>query len=74
MLDYGTFYEFRNGESIVPLEGVETGVHYAMIVTSTNGLWRYEIGDIVEFTSIAPYRLRIIKRSSEEEKKNEKRD
>ena len=63
MLDYGTFYEFRCGESIVPLEGVKKGVPYAMIITSTNGLWRYEIGDLVEFTSIEPYRLRIVGRT-----------
>lgn len=63
MLDYGTFYEFRNGENIVPLEGVSKGVTYAMIITSTNGLWRYEIGDLVEFTSTEPYRLRIVGRT-----------
>lgn len=65
MLDYGTFYEFRNGEKIVPLEGVKKGVPYAMIITSTNGLWRYEIGDVVEFTSTTPYRLRIVGRTKQ---------
>ena len=59
MLDYGTYYEFRSGEQIVPLEGVRVGEVYAMIVTSINGLWRYEIGDTVEFTSTNPYRIRF---------------
>ena len=59
MLDYGTYYEFRSGEQIVPLEGVGSGEVYAMIVTSINGLWRYEIGDTVEFTSTNPYRIRF---------------
>lgn len=63
MLDYGTFYEFRDGESIVPLEGVECGKVYAMLITSGNGLWRYEIGDTVEFTSTDPYRIRFAGRT-----------
>ena len=63
MLDYGTFYEFRRGDRIVPLEGVEEGGVYAMLITSNNGLWRYEIGDTVEFTSTDPYRIRFAGRT-----------
>ena len=63
MLDYGIYYEFRDGEEIVPLEGVRTGRRYAMLITSSNGLWRYELGDVVEFTSTGPYRIRIAGRT-----------
>ncbi len=63
MLDYGTFYEFRRGEEIVPLEGVRQGETYALLITSDNGLWRYEIGDTVTFTSTAPYRIRFAGRT-----------
>lgn len=63
MLDYGTFYEFRRGAEIVPLEGVRAGETYAMLVTSDNGLWRYEIGDTVTFTSTDPYRIRFAGRT-----------
>ena len=63
MLDYGTFFEFRNGDEVVPLEGVEVGKTYAMIITSDNGLWRYEIGDTVTFTSTDPYRIRFAGRT-----------
>ncbi len=63
MLDYDTFYEFRAGDKIVPLEGVELGVVYALIITASNGLWRYEIGDTVEFTSLDPYRIRFAGRT-----------
>ena len=63
MLDYGTFYEFRNGDQVVPLEGVECGKTYAMLITSDNGLWRYEIGDTVTFTSTDPYRIRFAGRT-----------
>lgn len=63
MLDYGTFFEFRNGTDIVPLEGVVCGKVYAVLITSNNGLWRYEIGDTVEFTSTNPYRIRFAGRT-----------
>lgn len=63
MLDYGTFYEFRDGDRIVPLEGVVCGRPYALLITSNNGLWRYEIGDRVEFTSTNPYRIRFAGRT-----------
>jgi hypothetical protein len=65
MLDYGMFYEFLplahldDPSRAVPLEGVCTGVNYAMIITSSGGLWRYMIGDTVQFTSTDPYRIRI---------------
>lgn len=65
MLDYGTFYEFRQGATVVPLDGVRCGETYAMLITSNNGLWRYEIGDTVEFTSVAPYRVRFAGRTSQ---------
>lgn len=63
MLDYGTYYEFRREQEVVPLEGVERGGVYAMLVTANNGLWRYEIGDTVEFTSTDPYRIRFAGRT-----------
>lgn len=65
MLDYGTFFEFRSGDVIVPLEGVEVGKTYALIITSDNGLWRYEIGDTVTFTSVDPYRIRFAGRTKQ---------
>lgn len=69
MLDYNTFYEFLPMEHLgdmskaVPLEGVVCGKNYAMIITSSNGLWRYMIGDTVEFTSTTPYRIKITGRT-----------
>ncbi len=63
MLDCDTFYEFRSEDQIVPLEGVQLGVVYALIITSSNGLWRYEIGDTIEFTSLDPYRIRFAGRT-----------
>lgn len=72
MADYDVFYEFmdltgNSGESgsgnIVPLWGVETGKNYAMLITTSCGLWRYEIGDTVMFTSTNPYKFIITGRT-----------
>lgn len=69
MLDYGIFYEFLplrdldDPSKAVPLEGVSTGINYAMIITTNGGLWRYMIGDTIEFTCVAPYRIRITGRT-----------
>ncbi|HPJ60162.1 MAG TPA: GH3 auxin-responsive promoter family protein [Bacteroidales bacterium] len=66
MLDYGIFYEFipahRAGEKNAPvytLGEVETGVNYALVISTNSGLWRYMIGDTVVFTSVNPYKFRI---------------
>ena len=45
--------------SIVPLWGVQPGKNYAMIITTSCGLWRYMIGDTVQFTSTNPYKFII---------------
>jgi hypothetical protein len=63
MLDYGVFYEFipmddKDSEPI-PLWAVETGKNYAMVISTSCGLWRYEIGDTVQFTSTNPYKFII---------------
>ncbi len=64
MLDYGIFYEFipmetfhSDNPTIIPLQEVEIGKNYALVITTNGGLWRYVIGDTVKFTSIAPYRI-----------------
>lgn len=68
-LDNGVFYEFIpfNGsldvENAVPIEGVKKGVNYAMVISTNSGLWRYLIGDTVEFTDTAPYRIKITGRT-----------
>ena len=61
MLDYGVFYEFMElgSSTIVPLWGVEAGKNYAMIISTSCGLWRYMIGDTIQFTSTNPYKFII---------------
>jgi len=70
MIDYGVFYEFipmrdfgKPDAQAVPLAAVETGIDYAMVITTTSGLWRYIIGDTVKFTSKNPYKFIITGRT-----------
>lgn len=69
MLDYNCFYEFLPTDAlddysqIVPLEGVEVGKNYALIITSSNGLWRYMMGDTICFTQTTPYKFRFTGRT-----------
>ena len=62
MLDYDVFYEFievGGAGSPIPLWAVEPDKNYAMLITTSCGLWRYMIGDTVKFTSVNPYKFVI---------------
>ena len=66
MIDYDVFYEFipleeidSENPHIVPLTGVEIGRNYAMVISTSCGLWRYLIGDTVKFTQKNPYKFII---------------
>ena len=70
MLDYGVFYEFIPLEDVgkpdavaIPLSAVELNKNYAMVITTSCGLWRYMIGDTVTFTSKKPYKFIITGRT-----------
>ena len=69
-LDYGVFYEFipmedieSDNPRIYPLEDVELNKNYAMVISTSSGLWRYKIGDTVRFTSRLPYKILITGRT-----------
>ena len=66
MIDYGVFYEFipleqvgRPDADVLPLWEVEADRNYAIVITTSSGLWRYQIGDTVRFTSTKPYKFII---------------
>ncbi|MBL6446071.1 GH3 auxin-responsive promoter family protein [Fulvivirga sp. 29W222] len=66
MLDYGIFYEFIPFDDInnpnpqtISLDEVVIGKNYAMLISTNSGLWRYNIGDTIKFTSTSPYRIKI---------------
>lgn len=64
LLNSGIFYEFVEVETFfsenpkrISLENVELGVNYVLVISSNAGLWAYNMGDTVQFTSLAPYRV-----------------
>ena len=70
MIDYGIFYEFmpmdefgKENPTVLPLEGVELNKNYAMLISTSCGLWRYMIGDTVKFTNKTPYQFVITGRT-----------
>ena len=70
MIDYDVFYEFIPFEEfgspnphVLPLWEVEVGKNYAMLISTSCGLWRYVIGDTVRFTSKDPYKFVITGRT-----------
>ncbi len=71
MLDYGIFYEFipmssfqgTESKEVISLRDVELNVNYAMVISTNGGLWRYIIGDTIEFTELNPYRFKITGRT-----------
>lgn len=70
MLDYGIFYEFIPSDKlesgsypVYTIGEVEKDVSYAMVISTNGGLWRYMIGDTILFTSLNPYRFRIVGRT-----------
>ena len=63
-LNSGIFYEFIRADEFyddspkrITIKDVELGVNYVMIISTNAGLWGYNIGDTVAFTSIKPYRV-----------------
>lgn len=63
-LNSGIFYEFVKADEFydespkrISIENVELGVNYVMIISTNAGLWAYNIGDTIEFTSLKPYRV-----------------
>lgn len=63
-LNSGIFYEFIKANEFfntnpnrIWLKDVEIGVNYVMIISTNAGLWAYNVGDTIEFTSLKPYRV-----------------
>jgi hypothetical protein len=70
MLDYGIYYEFipmneagSESNKTLSLEEVDLNTNYALVISSTGGLWRYKIGDTIKFTSLNPFRFKITGRT-----------
>jgi len=64
LLNSGIFYEFIKSDEFYSenpkrhtIGEVELGVNYVLIISTNAGLWGYNIGDTVQFTSLKPYRV-----------------
>jgi hypothetical protein len=63
-LDSGIFYEFVAADDFFTenpkrhtISQVQLGINYVLLISTSAGLWGYNIGDTVEFTSLTPYRV-----------------
>lgn len=72
LLGNGVFYEFvpmdqlqKKYPKTYTIENVEIGVNYAILISTNAGLWRYLIGDTVQFTSTYPHHLQITGRTKQ---------
>lgn len=73
MLDYGIYYEFIpmhsfdgiHSKEVCNLEEVELYKNYALVISSNGGLWRYIIGDTIQFTNLKPFRFKITGRTKQ---------
>jgi hypothetical protein len=70
LLDNGSYYEFipmtewgTETQQAIPLSEVKIDVNYAIVISTTSGLWRYQPGDTVKFTSTSPYKIKITGRT-----------
>jgi len=69
-LDHGIYYEFIPIDEIgaefpktITLGQVQLNKSYALVISTNSGLWRYNVGDVVRFTSVVPYRIKITGRT-----------
>lgn len=65
-LNHGIFYEFMPMEEYgkecpqtLQLREVELGKNYALVISTNGGLWRYIVGDTIQFTTLWPYRIKV---------------
>ncbi|MCU7693439.1 GH3 auxin-responsive promoter family protein [Haoranjiania flava] len=69
MLDHGIYYEFmpveeygKDQPATLSLAEVELNKKYAIVISTNGGLWRYIPGDTVEFTTLYPFRIKVVGR------------
>lgn len=64
-IDNDIFYEFIpvGGDAAVPVWELEKGKVYELLITSSNGLWRYHTGDTVRVESTAPVKITVAGRT-----------
>jgi hypothetical protein len=65
-LQHGIFYEFmpveeygKENPQTIGLKEVELGKNYALVISTNGGLWRYLLGDTIQFTTLFPFRVKV---------------
>jgi hypothetical protein len=65
-LQHGVFYEFmpteeygKDDPQTIGLKDVEIGKNYAVVISTNGGLWRYLVGDTIQFVSLSPYKIKV---------------
>jgi hypothetical protein len=65
-LEHGIFYEFmpveeygKENPRTIGLDKVELGKNYAIVISTNGGLWRYLVGDTIQFTTLTPFRIKV---------------
>ncbi|SIS75404.1 GH3 auxin-responsive promoter [Filimonas lacunae] len=65
-IQHGIFYEFmpveeygKDSPHTIGLDKVEIGKNYALVISTNGGLWRYLLGDTVQFTTTYPFRIKV---------------
>ena len=63
-VDHGIFMEFmpveeygKENPQTIGLKDVELGKNYALVISTNGGLWRYLLGDTIQFTTLRPFRI-----------------
>lgn len=63
LVNNGIFYEFIKANDFgadndrIPLSKVKKGIDYVMIISTSAGLWAYNLGDTIKFVCLSPYRI-----------------
>jgi hypothetical protein len=65
-LQHGIFYEFmpieeygKDDPQTIGLRDVEIGKNYALVISTNGGLWRYLVGDTIQFISKSPFKIKV---------------
>jgi GH3 auxin-responsive promoter len=65
-VDHGIFMEFmpvseygKKDPQTISLQDVEMGKNYALVISTNGGLWRYLLGDTIQFTSLKPFHIKV---------------
>lgn len=57
-------YKGTESTNVLSLGEVETGIEYALVISTSAGLWRYIIGDTIQFKSLFPFRFEVTGRTT----------